>query len=32
MPLRAELEQQETYEREQIRGGLNKLRKDTLHL
>ena len=32
MPLRAELEQQETYEREQIRGGLDKLRKDTLHL
>ena len=32
MPLRAEIEQQETLEREQIRGGLDKLRKDTLHL
>jgi DNA-directed RNA polymerase len=30
MPLRAEIEQQETLEREQIRGGLDKLRKDTL--
>ena len=32
MPLRAEIEQQETLERNQIRGGLEKLRKDTLHL
>jgi len=32
MPLRAEIEQQETLEREQIRGGLDKLRRDTLHL
>ena len=30
MPLRAEIEQQETLEREQIRGGLEKLRKETL--
>ena len=30
MPLRAEIEQQETLEREQIRGGLDKLRKETL--
>ena len=30
MPLRVEIEQQETLEREQIRGGLDKLRKDTL--
>ena len=32
MPLRAEIEQQETLERNQIKGGLDKLRKDTLHL
>ena len=32
MPLRAEIEQQETLERNQIKGGLEKLRKDTLHL
>ena len=32
MPLRVEIEQQETLERNQIRGGLEKLRKDTLHL
>ena len=30
MPLRAEIEQQETLERNQIRGGLEKLRKETL--
>ena len=32
MPLRAEIEQQETLERNQIKGGLEKIRKDTLHL
>ena len=32
MPLRVEIEQQETLERNQIKGGLDKLRKDTLHL
>ena len=32
MPLRVEIEQQETLERNQIKGGLEKLRKDTLHL
>ena len=32
MPLLVEIEQQETLERNQIRGGLEKLRKDTLHL
>jgi DNA-directed RNA polymerase len=32
MPLRAEIEQQETLERNQIKGGLEKLKKDTLHL
>ena len=31
MPLRVEIEQQETLERNQIKGGLEKLRKDTLH-
>ena len=32
MPLLVEIEQQETLERNQIRGGLEKLRKDTLNL
>ena len=32
MPLRVEIEQQETLERNQIKGGLEKIRKDTLHL
>ena len=32
MPLRIEIEQQEKLERNQIKGGLDKLRKDSLHL
>ena len=32
MPLLVEMQQQETLERNQIRGGLEKLRKDTLNL
>ena len=32
MPLRFEIEQQQTLERNQIKGGLEKLRKDNLYL
>ena len=31
MPLRAEIEQQETLERNQIKGGLEKIREDTFN-